>query len=283
MIEAALKLAGGQVHRQLDQPRGRRGALRRRAAARAGVRRRRHRPDHRRGGHGQDRRPQARDRPAHLRHLRRRVRPAPERPPLRPADLHDLHRQRGRPPARAARRSTASGASSAELPGVRTPAGPVATSASASSRRRGTCSTACSCTTRARPASTPPSCTPAASSRCYRIDRSAREVAEDLIFDRRRDGLRPAARVSCALFAGRAGREEGRAHVPGRRRGAPEAAHHRRRPHGPRRRPRRSALQTHAPLDIINDDPAGRHEGGRRAVRLAARCSCRSCCSRPRR
>ena len=37
------------------------------------------------------------------------------------------------------------------------------------------------------------------------------------------------------------------------------------------------------PLAIINDVLLAGHEGRRRAVRHAARCSCRSCCSRPRR
>ena len=36
------------------------------------------------------------------------------------------------------------------------------------------------------------------------------------------------------------------------------------------------------PLDDHQRHAAGRHEDGRRAVRLRARCSCRSCCSRPR-
>ena len=43
------------------------------------------------------------------------------------------------------------------------------------------------------------------------------------------------------------------------------------------------ALETgSSALDIVNDDLLGGHEGRRRAVRLRARCSCRSCCSRPR-
>ena len=60
-------------------------------------------------------------------------------------------------------------------------------------------------------------------------------------------------------------------------------AHHRRRPRRPRRRPRRGPGRgLHAAGHHQRRAPRG-HEGRRRAVRQRARCSCRSCCSRPRR
>ena len=43
------------------------------------------------------------------------------------------------------------------------------------------------------------------------------------------------------------------------------------------------ALTTLSALEIVNDVLLDGHEGRRRAVRRRARCSCRSCCSRPRR
>ena len=42
------------------------------------------------------------------------------------------------------------------------------------------------------------------------------------------------------------------------------------------------AMQQRPPLEIINDTLLAGHEDGRRAVRLRRRCSCRSCCSPPR-
>ena len=66
-------------------------------------------------------------------------------------------------------------------------------------------------------------------------------------------------------------------------RGAAEAPHHRRRPRRPRSPTSTRRWPAAAPpLDHRQRRAARRHEGRRRAVRLAARCSCRSCCSRPR-
>ena len=62
---------------------------------------------------------------------------------------------------------------------------------------------------------------------------------------------------------------------------AAQAAHHRRRPRRPHRRPRRGPRH-HARPRHRQRHPAGRDEGGRRPVRARARCSCRSCSSRPR-
>ena len=75
----------------------------------------------------------------------------------------------------------------------------------------------------------------------HRIDDRQREVALDLIYDRRRDELRPAHRVHGAVRRRRGGRdrEGGPFGLAGR--GTAEAPHHRRRPRRPRSRPRRAA------------------------------------------
>ncbi len=60
------------------------------------------------------------------------------------------------------------------------------------------------------------------------------------------------------------------------------AAHHRRRPRGLEADLDAALADGHHPAGHHQRRAAGRHEGGRRAVRHRARCSCRSCCSRPR-
>ena len=87
----------------------------------------------------------------------------------------------------------------------------------------------------------------------HRIDDRQREVALDLIYDRRRDELRPAHRVHGAVRGrrGRRGRARGPFGLAGRR--AAEAPHHRRRARRPRSRPRRAARRRCRALDIIND------------------------------
>ena len=102
--------------------------------------------------------------------------------------------------------------------------------------------------------------------------------------DRRRAGLRPAAEAARGVRRreGGRGREGGPLRLADR--AAADAAHHRRRP----RRPRPTTSTRRWPTGITaarhhQRRAARRHEGRRRAVRLRARCSCRSCCSRPRR
>ena len=80
--------------RQLRQPRGRPRQARPRRPGRQGPRRRADRADDRRGRHGQDARPQARDRPAHQGARLRRARPRARGADLRRADLHADHRRR---------------------------------------------------------------------------------------------------------------------------------------------------------------------------------------------
>ena len=103
-----------------------------------------------------------------------------------------------------------------------------------------------------------------------RIPDEQREVALDLIYDRRKEGYDPLTRSSTCSRASRAARTRSRAGQElaraAARRAAP-APHHRRREERPRGRPRRGAAgeararhrQRHA---------AGRDEGRRRAVRL---------------
>ena len=89
----------------------------------------------------------------------------------------------------------------AELPGVVDDPRRVERVASASSRRRATCSTACSCTSARKPASTPRSCTRRASCRCTGSTTTSARSRLDLIYDRRRDGYDPLTEFM-ALFEG---------------------------------------------------------------------------------
>ena len=108
----AVRRQGGD---QLDQLRGRRRAAGGAPGARQEVRRRGDRADHRRARHGQDGAAQGRDR-APPSGVRRGPRPAPPRSADRPADLHHLYRQRGRPPPRPRRPSTGSSGSPPSSP-----------------------------------------------------------------------------------------------------------------------------------------------------------------------
>ena len=118
-----------------------------------------------------------------------------------------------------------------------------------------------------------------------KIPDEQREVALDLVYDRRREGYDPLQRF-IELFEGvdaasaRATRAEELAALPlderlqrriidGERNGLEadlDAA----------------LADRRAPLAIINDTLLDGMKIGRRAVRLRARCSCRSCSSRPR-
>ncbi len=89
-----------QARHQLDQFRGWRGGGRKAAPARPPLWRRGHRADDRRDRHGQGGPAQARHRAAPPRLRLQPARAGALGPAVRPADLHDLHRQRGRPPAR---------------------------------------------------------------------------------------------------------------------------------------------------------------------------------------
>ena len=139
--------------RQLDQPRGRPRQARPRGPARQGPRRGADRPDDRRGRDGQDRRAQARDRPADHPAVLRGARPGSRGADLRLPDLHADHRRSGVAPERR-------GDDRGHPPGQgrdsrgQDLAGRLQLSASASGCRRGRRSTACSCTTAWRPGST---------------------------------------------------------------------------------------------------------------------------------
>ena len=87
----------------------------------------------------------------------------------------------------------------------------------------------------------------------HKIDDRQREVALDLIYDRRREDYDPLTEFM-ALFEGveaSARREGGPLRLAGR--GAAEAPHHRRRPRRPRGRPRRAARRRRPRSAIIND------------------------------
>ena len=100
----------------------------------------------------------------------------------------------------------------------------------------------------------------------HKIDEQARELALDLVYDRRRDGYDPLTELM-ALFEGvdaddgRAGRPVGLA-----RRATPRAPHHRRQPRRARTRPRGATVVASGTVDRQRCAPRG-HEGGRRALR----------------
>ena len=87
----------------------------------------------------------------------------------------------------------------------------------------------------------------------HKIDDHARELALDLIYDRRRDGYDPLTELM-ALFEG-VDADRGRAGGPLRLagRGAAQAPHHRRRPRRPRDRPRGAARHRGPRSSIVND------------------------------
>ena len=89
-----------QADHQLDQFRGRRRGGRQAPGSCAPLRHGRHRPDDRRDRDGEGGRAQIAGGAAPLRLRLRQARPAAFGFAVRPADLHDLHRQRGRPQAR---------------------------------------------------------------------------------------------------------------------------------------------------------------------------------------
>ena len=116
----------------------------------------------------------------------------------------------------------------------------------------------------------------------HRVDERQREVALDLIYDRRRDGYDPLQEFM-ALFEGvEAGaiEKEDRSGWP-----VEERLKHRIIDGD------RDGLEADLDEQLTTAGrardrerrAARRDEGRRRAVRDAARCSCRSCCSRPRR
>ena len=121
------------------------------------------------------------------------------------------------------------------------------------------------------------------SCRWTRSTTASREVCLDLIYDRRtRDGLRPALGAAPAL---RRRQLDSSSHGGPQRldhRAAPRAAHHRRRPRRARGRSRRAPCGGLGRPRHRQRPAARRHEDRRRPLRRRARCSCRSCCSRPR-
>ncbi len=93
VIETALRADPRTSDRQLGQPRGRPRQARPGRSARQGPRRGADRADDRRGRDGQDRRAQARDRPADHAAVLRRARARPRGADLRLPDLHPDHRR----------------------------------------------------------------------------------------------------------------------------------------------------------------------------------------------
>ena len=259
-----------------------------------GVRRRRHLPAHRRGGPGPRRRVEDAGRPPH---------PRPRRRPLRPRAVATSSSTRSpsrSPPATRTsaatpwRRSRPSAASRPSCPASTPTLGLSNVSLRPQARRPPRPQLGVPARVPRRPGSTRAIVHAAKIMPLNRIPDEQREVCLDLIYDRRgadgalSDGDEATTRCrSCStIFADvkvADGREGGPLRLAGRASGS-QPAHHRRRPRRPHRRPRRGARpRASPPLDDHQRHPARRHEGRRRAVRLRARCSCRSCCSRPRR
>ena len=208
---------------------------------------------------------QARDRPAALRFRLRQARPAAERPAVRSADLHDLHRQRGRPQARPqhARRDRRDRRGAARVPDhprplehlVRPqPAGAAGAELGVSRPRAA-----------ARPDRRDRACLEDPAAAPHPRSRGAGRRGSDLRPPPRRATTRCRPSSRCSRTA-RPRRPRRRA-APEKRRGAPRAAHRRRRPARASKTISTLAMQSYTPLDIINDHPARRHEDGRRAVR----------------
>ena len=116
----------------------------------------------------------------------------------------------------------------------------------------------------------------------HRIDDEQRQVALDLIYDRRREGYDPLQKFM-ALFEGKevakAASAEDLAALP------IDERLQRRIIDGVRDGLEADLAEAMAgPQPALDHQrgPAGRDEDGRRAVRGRARCSCRSCSSRPR-
>ena len=199
-------------------------------------------------------------------------------------DLPDRAPARRRPAATASRRSRRSASSSAATPTCR-PRSACPTSPSGSTRPPGRCSTRCSCTSASRPASTPRSCTPPRSCRWRGSPTSsARSRSTWSTTGAATATTRCRASSSCSRASTprrcKAARAEELAALPLCERLA--AAHHRRRAQRPRGRPRGRARRRPARARDHQRHLLDGHEDRRRAVRLAARCSCRSCCSPPR-
>ena len=188
-------------------------------------------------GMAKSREDKLRDHPPPGRVRLRPLRPAAVGPAARPADLHDLHRQRGRPQARPCGRWRRSRTSAREFPelqlilglsnvsfGLNPAARHVLNSVMLDhAMRRGLTGAIVHCS----------KIVP-----LHKIPPEEVEAAEDLIFDRRRDGYDP-LQAFMALFADR--KADGRRGQGAARddRGAAQAAHRRRRQAGAGGRSRR--------------------------------------------
>ena len=117
-----------------------------------------------------------------------------------------------------------------------------------------------------------------------RIPDEQREVALDLVYDRRREGYDPLQRF-LELFEGAEAAGVGQEPRRGVRRAAAvraaRAPHRRRRAQRARGRPRRGAPDQ-ARARHRQRDPARRHEDRRSSCSAPVRCSCPSCCRAPR-
>ena len=175
--------------------------------------------------------------------------------PRRLPDLPDRHRPGGDPPRRHRDDRGDPASSSGATPRCRPRSG-CPTSRSASTRPPGRCSTRCSCTSASKAGLDSAIVHAGKILPMSKIPDEQREVALDLVYDRRREGYDPLQRflelfegVDAASARAVPGRGAGRA-AAGR---AAAAADHRRRAQRPGGRPRRGAGRRRPPLEIIND------------------------------
>ena len=241
VLEAALKLYGGKpIINSINFEDGEEAADKRLRLAQP-FRRRGHRPDDRRDRHGEGgRRTSSRIAQRLYDFACNKHGLPPSRPAVRPADLYDLHRQRGRPQARPQDPRRDRARSREAMPecqiilglsnisfGLNPPARQVLNSVFLDHALKRGLTGAIVHFSRILP--------------LHRIPEEEVRVAEDLIFDRRARmdqwRLRPAAGVHRAVRGPH--RREGREKGPARKaRRAPRAAHRRRRPARARSRSR---------------------------------------------
>ena len=170
-----------------------------RVLARPRVRRRGHLPRHRRGGPGPRRRVEAARSPSASTTSPSSATASRHRPDLRHAHVPAVDRRRRPAPRRACETIEAIRRIKAELPGASHDARPVERELRPHARRPPRAQQRVPARVRARPGSTPPSCTRRASCRCTRSPTSSARSASTSIYDRRRRRLRPAHRADGAV------------------------------------------------------------------------------------
>ena len=255
---------------QLGEPRGGRRAgdpARHVPAPGPRVRGRRRVHLHRRGGPGPHGRVEAARRPQHPRHRRRALRAGARGPPVRRPGPPAVDRAWRRAGSTASRRSRGSGRSRPNCPGVSTILGLSNVSFGLNPAARQVLNSVFlhECVEAGLDAAIVHASKILPLSR---IEERAKEVCLDLVYDRRTDDYDPLQELLAPLRGGQG--QHGRGGRPRRlaRRPAAEPAHHRRQPQRARGRPRRGARVGARRARHRQRHLAGRHEGGRRALRL---------------